>query len=42
MAMSEKVEDDLIRSVFEMLAAEELRHKYLLEKTYEELAYQDF
>lgn len=42
MAMSEKVEDDLIRSVFEMLATEELRHKYLLEKTYEELAYQDF
>jgi rubrerythrin len=41
-AMSEKVEDDLIRGVFEMLAAEEMRHKYLLEKTYEELAYQDF
>jgi rubrerythrin len=41
-AMSEKVDDALIRDVFEMLAAEELRHKYLLEKTYEELAYQDF
>jgi len=41
-AMAEKVEDELIRNVFEMLAAEELRHKYLLEKTYEELAYQDF
>jgi rubrerythrin len=42
MAMSEDVEDALIRNVFEMLAAEEMQHKYLLEKTYEELAYQDF
>jgi rubrerythrin len=42
MAMAEDVEDALIRNVFEMLAAEEMQHKYLLEKTYEELAYQDF
>jgi rubrerythrin len=41
-AMAEKIEDDLTRGVFEMLAAEELRHKYLLEKTYEEIVYQDF
>jgi rubrerythrin len=42
LAMAENVEDELIRAVFEMLAAEEMRHKYLLEVTYEELAYQDF
>jgi rubrerythrin len=41
-AMGELVEDPLHRSLFEMLAAEELRHKYLLEKTYEEVVYQDF
>jgi len=41
-AMAEEVKEDLPRGVFEMLAAEELRHKYLLEKTYEEIVYQDF
>jgi rubrerythrin len=40
--MAEQVEDKLARSVFEMLATEELRHKYVLEKTYEEVVYQDF
>jgi rubrerythrin len=41
-AMGELVEEPLHRSLFEMLATEELRHKYLLEKTYEEVVYQDF
>jgi rubrerythrin len=41
-AMGERIEDPLVRDVFAMLAAEELRHKYLLEKTYEEIVYQDF
>jgi rubrerythrin len=41
-AMGEQIEDPLVRDVFAMLAAEELRHKYLLEKTYEEIVYQDF
>ena len=41
-AMAEKVDDRLVQDVFEMLATEELRHKYLLEKTYEEVVYQDF
>lgn len=41
-AMAEQVDDELIQGVFEMLAAEEQRHKYLLEKTYEEIAYHDF
>jgi rubrerythrin len=41
-AMGELVEEPLHRSLFEMLATEELRHKYLLEKTYEEIVYQDF
>lgn len=41
-AMAELVEDKLTRSVFELLAAEELRHKYMLEKTYEEVVYKDF
>jgi rubrerythrin len=41
-AMGKLVEDPLHKSLFEMLAAEELRHKYLVEKTYEELVYQDF
>ncbi len=41
-AMAELVEDKLTRSVFELLAAEELRHKYVLEKTYEEVVYKDF
>ena len=41
-AMAEKVDDRLTQDVFEMLATEELRHKYLLEKTYEEVVYQDF
>jgi rubrerythrin len=42
MAMGELVEDPLHKSLFKMLAAEELRHKYLIEKTYEEVVYQDF
>lgn len=42
LAMGELVDDPLHKSLFEMLAAEELRHKYLIEKTYEELVYQDF
>lgn len=42
LAMMEQVEDPLHKSVFEMLAAEELRHKYLVEKTYEEVVYKDF
>lgn len=41
-AMSEMVEDKLTQSLFEMLASEELRHKYVLEKTYEEVVYKDF
>lgn len=41
-AMAEMVSDALHRGVFEMLAAEELRHKYLVEKTYEESVYQEF
>ncbi len=39
--MSEMVDDKLIQNLFEMLAAEELRHKYVLEKTYEEVVYKD-
>lgn len=41
-AMAELVEDKLTQSLFEMLATEELRHKYVLEKTYEEVVYKDF
>ncbi|HEX9117845.1 MAG TPA: ferritin family protein [Anaerolineae bacterium] len=41
-AMAEMVDDKLIKSVFEMLASEELRHKYDVEKTYEEVIYQAF
>ncbi len=41
-AMVEFVDDPLAKSVFEMLAAEELRHKYDIEKTYEEVVYQAF
>lgn len=41
-AMSDLVEDPLHKSLFEMLAAEELGHKYLIEKTYEEVVYQEF
>jgi rubrerythrin len=40
-AMGELVEDKLIQNLFEMLATEELRHKYVLEKTYEEVVYKD-
>ena len=40
--MGELVADPLYKSLFEMLATEELRHKYMLEKTYEEVVYQDF
>jgi rubrerythrin len=41
-SMCDLVEDPLHKGLFEMLAAEELRHKVLIEKTYEELVYQDF
>jgi rubrerythrin len=41
-AMGGLVEDPLHKSLFEMLAVEELRHKYLIEKTYEDLVYQEF
>jgi len=41
-AMADLVDDPLIKSVFEMLADEELRHKYEVEKTYEEVVYQAF
>ncbi len=41
-AMAEMVDDKLIKGVFEMLATEELRHKYDVEKTYEEVVYQSF
>lgn len=41
-AMAEMVDDRLTKDVFELLAAEELRHKYALEKTYEEVIYKDF
>jgi len=39
-AMGELVQDSLIKGVFNMLASEELRHKYMLEKIYEEVVYQ--
>lgn len=41
-AMAEMVDDKLTQNLFEMLATEELRHKYILEKTYEEVVYKDF
>lgn len=41
-AMAEMIEDKLVQNLFEMLATEELRHKYVLEKTYEEVVYRDF
>lgn len=41
-AMAEMIEDKLTQNLFEMLAQEELRHKYVLEKTYEEVVYKDF
>jgi rubrerythrin len=41
-AMGEMIEDKLTQNLFAMLADEELRHKYVLEKTYEEVVYKDF
>lgn len=41
-AMAGLVDDGLVKDVFEMLATEELRHKYVVEKTYEEVVYQAF
>ena len=41
-ALAEMVADPLHKNLFEMLANEELRHKYALEKTYEEVVYKDF
>jgi rubrerythrin len=41
-AMGEMIDDKLTQNLFEMLAQEELRHKYVLEKTYEEVVYKDF
>ena len=40
--MAEMVEDKLTQNLFELLATEEMRHKYILEKTYEEVVYKDF
>ncbi len=40
-AMGEMIDDKLVQNLFEMLATEELRHKYVLEKTYEEVVYKD-
>jgi rubrerythrin len=42
MAMGEMVDDKFVKSVFGMLASEELRHKYEVEKTYEEVIYKAF
>ena len=42
LTMAELIEDPLIKNLFSMLADEELRHKYVLEKTYEEVVYKDF
>jgi rubrerythrin len=41
-AMGELVAEPLHKSLFEMLATEELRHKNIIERTYEEVVYQDF
>jgi rubrerythrin len=41
-AMAELVDDKFVKDVFEMLANEELRHKFEVEKTYEEIVYQAF
>lgn len=41
-AMAEMVDDKLAKSLFQMLATEEMRHKYEVEKTYEEVVYQAF
>jgi len=41
-SMGDMVDDKLTQNLFEMLADEELRHKYVLEKTYEEVVYKDF
>ncbi len=41
-AMAEMVDDQLVKGVFAVLATEELRHKYEVEKTYEEVVYQAF
>ncbi len=41
-AMAELVDDKLTQQVFEMLASEEMLHKYRLEKIYEEVVYKDF
>lgn len=41
-AMAELVDDKFVKDVFEMLADEELRHKFTIEKTYEEIVYQAF
>jgi rubrerythrin len=40
--MVELVDDKFVKDVFEMLANEELRHKFEVEKTYEEIVYQAF
>ena len=40
--MAGLVDEPLVKSVFEMLANEELRHKYEVEKTYEEVVYKAF
>jgi len=41
-AMSEQVDDSAVKRLFEMLAAEELRHKHLIEGIYEQVVYRAF
>ena len=41
-AIGEQVDDETVRQVFDSLAAEELRHKYRLEKLYDDVVYQKF
>jgi rubrerythrin len=41
-AMAELVDDKLAKSIFDTLATEELRHKWEVEKIYEEIVYQAF
>ena len=41
-AMAEMVDDKLVKDVSRCWPDEELRHKYEIEKTYEEVVYQAF
>ena len=42
LAMAKLVDDPLARGLFEMLASEELQHKYNVESTYEKAVYKAF